>query len=995
MEVAYSKTTYTGTNKAGVSGGGDDSKDSYALIIDNINQTDATNALVIRSADTKRVSQPWVQHVIIRNSRNITLNGLFMVSDVTGVKKDNALELDINTSRWDIISTGSIQDAKIVVKNSTIGSSGFTGVHASGYDGITFINNNFEAVFDGTDGNSRTWGASAKFIRCKNIKFMRNNFRGDHATLVWLQESTDVLFMNNVFWNTNQYQGKCAAIRLVSQFGLPVNNMAFYYNTLYLANSNLNSYKYDFLRFGQEHEDIGSYPDSYTNIEFMYNNAYSYDTDIAGRNSNEEAFYGIDVTTKFPNFCNNNFWSEYDEKVASTESAFSFGCANQDMTNVRDQLCTTTATGPASLIVRGNALNKGERPTTAIAQYLGVTDDYTADRYNENIRPKKVTQEDIDKNEGWTLGAYQMGKERETTTIIWQGVASSDWDDRNNWIDKETGMRLNCLNQLALNLTAIIPAEFSQQYPRPAEGIRNWPKIPDNFTEGRTNITYNEHVSAGLGTAKNPGEITQYVSTIVMEYGSGIYGVENLVENAGSQEEIRRYNEVTYNFDIERSKWYLVGTVVKKADPTANGGYRNVISNDYYIPNHEPHVYMHESYIDPSTNKATWDKTFADLNIEVPPTKVFAIQVPDEYGPNKRSAKIYYRFDADKSKQLLGDKPWSYSFTGRFVNESAMPVYTDLTINKANLRNNSYPMNIDARVIEEKGLGSVLLYDYEMGSFENIAGDGLIKPQHGFVIQPTKGNSTLTFTPDMLVGGDTKSRSIANEKPLYILKVNKANSTQGYASTIHLVYDEMANGLQPEPLDTRKVYSNSSHVPDVYMLRYDDTYQRLHFGANTTTVPLGIALKTVMPISFEKVSNNGFSQMTLVDTQTGKSYNLLNNDKIIIETLPADTLIEGRFYLNFMVNQDATPDDEVTTSVETITDQQGIQLYVQDGNTINITATNGELQTVYVSDITGRTHTYTVHGTHVKLRPPVANGVYTVRVVGNETSRIEKVILNK
>jgi hypothetical protein len=247
----------------------------------------------------------------------------------------------------------------------------------------------------------------------------------------------------------------------------------------------------------------------------------------------------------------------------------------------------------------------------------------------------------------------------------------------------------------------------------------------------------------------------------------------------------------------------------------------------------------------------------------------------------------------------------------------------------------------------------------------------------------------------MLVGGDTKSRSIANEKPLYILKVNKANSTQGYASTIHLVYDEMANGLQPEPLDTRKVYSNSSHVPDVYMLRYDDTYQRLHFGANTTTVPLGIALKTVMPISFEKVSNNGFSQMTLVDTQTGKSYNLLNNDKIIIETLPADTLIEGRFYLNFMVSQDATPDDEVTTSVETITDQQGIQLYVQDGNSINITATNGELQTVYVSDITGRTHTYTVHGTHVKLRPPVANGVYTVRVVGNETSRIEKVILNK
>lgn len=980
MEVAYSKTTYTGTRTAGVSGGGEQSQNSMAIIIDNINQMDASRPLIIRT--NNKDTQPWVQHVIIRNSRNITLDGLFLVSDVTGKRKDNAIEFDINVSDWDIIPTGAVKDANIVVKNSTIGSSGFTGLHASGYDGITFINNNFEAVFDGSDANSVTWGASAKFIRCKNIQFLRNNFRGDHATLVWLQECTDALFMNNVFWNTNKYQGRCAAIRLISQFGFPVDNMAFYYNTLYLADSEINSYKYDFLHFGQQHESVGSYPDSYTNIEFMYNNAYSYDTDIPGRNNNAEAFYGIDITSKYPNFCHNNFWSEYDEKATSTESAFSFGCANQDMINVREQLCTTTATGPASLIVRGEDLNIGVRPSSDIANALGASKGHDHDRYNTE-RPSTGTK--------WTLGAYQQGTEKVTNTIIWQGVASSDWDDRNNWIDKETGMRLNCLNLLSTNLVAIIPAEFSKQYPTPAEGIRNWPKIPENFTEGRTNMAYDEHVSAGLGTAKTPGEITQYVSSIIMEFGSGIEGVENLVENAGEKEEIRRYNQVTYNFDVERSKWYLVGTVVKKEDAQAEGGYRNVISGDYYIANHEPHVYMHQSLIDPETRKADWAASFPDLDVEVPADKVFAIQIPDQYGPNKLTAKRYYRKDPDQSKLLWGSKPWQYTFTGRFVNESALPEYTGLTAGTPALLNNSYPMNIDARVIEEKGLGSVLLYDYEMGSFKNISGDGLIKPQHGFVIEPT--GTSLTITPDMLVGGDTKSRSVDQEKSIYVLKLNKANAT-GAASTIHLVYDAEADGLKPAALDTRKVYSNNTTTPDLYMLMYDDTYQRLHVGSTTQTIALGISIQESMPVSFEKASNNGFSQVTLVDTYTGKEYNLLGNDKIVTETLPAG-VTEGRFYLNIEVNNDYVADDDVTTPVESITDQQGIQLYVQDGSTISITTTKGELKTVYVSDITGRTQTYNVHGTHVKIRPPVANGVYTVRVVGNETSRIEKVILNK
>ncbi len=994
MSVAYSPTVYEGTTVAGVSGGGTESENAKALIIEDINNnlTEKRQPLIIRAADNN--AKPWVHHIIIRNSREVTLDGLFIVSDPTGMVHDNALEFDVNTSKWDMIETGALSNANIMVKNSTIGSSGFTGVHASGYDGINFVNNDFEAVFDGTDDNSRIFGASAKFLRCSNIRFLRNNFRGDHATLVWLQESTHVLMLNNVFWNTNQYYGKCAAIRLISQFGLPVSTISICYNTLFLENSEKNSYKYDFLSFTQQHESIGKYPNSYSGIEFRYNNCYSYDTDIPGRNSDAEAFLGIDIPTKFKSFCTNNFWSEYDELQQNSISVFSFGC-EEEMTNVRNLLCNTQATGPASILVKGSALNRGVKPIDdnpqvytqieSMAQYLKIKgyQPFEIDRIG-NLRP--------DTDDGWTLGAYQEGEDIVTETIIWQGAVSSDWDDRNNWIDKETGRRLNCLNLLSKELTAIIPAEFSTKYPRPAEGITNWPKIPESFTSGRTNMEYGEHVSAGLGTAKYADEITMYVKNITMEYGSGMSGVENLVSNAGKSDEQRHYDEVVYEFDVARSQWVLVGTVVKKADKEAEGGYRNMVSGDYYIANHEPHVYMHEALIDES-GKAYWGANFPDLNVEVPSDRVFAIQIPDQYGPNKLKAARYYRKDADESKKLLGTVPWSYYFSGRFVNESAMPTYNDLTVGKSNLINNSYPMNIDAHVIEQKGLGSVLLYDYVKKSFQNIIPNqaAVIKPQHGFVVQPTA--STLSITADMLVAGDTKSRSVAAEKPLYVLQLNNANSTGGEASVIQIAFDAAASGVAPALLDSRKLYSYNVSTPDLYMRYYDDAYQRLHIASQSLRIPLGIYLQEPMSVSFQMASNQGFVKMTLVDEQTGKMYNLLNNDKIIIKDLPAGT-IEGRFYLNAEVDAEALPGDDVLTDVTEDSDNAAIQLYVENGTTICITATEGSLQEVYVSDITGRTHTYHVQGGHVKLRPPVANGVYTVRVVSSQASRISKVILN-
>jgi hypothetical protein len=53
-----------------------------------------------------------------------------------------------------------------------------------------------------------------------------------------------------------------------------------------------------------------------------------------------------------------------------------------------------------------------------------------------------------------------------------------------------------------------------------------------------------------------------------------------------------------------------------------------------------------------------------------------------------------------------------------------------------------------------------------------------------------------------------------------------------------------------------------------------------------------------------------------------------------------------------------------------------------------------ELQTIIVSDMSGKYQVYNVSGQYVVLSLPVSTGVYTVNVIGDTTSTIEKVRLN-
>ena len=1003
---------YRGTKDVGTYAG--DKKPMNANLLKDINRkdADADNTLTIKAGDNK--AKPWIHHIVIRNSKNIVLDSLAIFSDPadyddgeegTQTKGDNAIELDVNSTGWNSLTVGDCAEANILIQNCIIGSDGFTGIHVSAYDGVTFKNNDFEAIFTSASGNDIDWGASAKFIACKNIKFVQNNFRGDHATLMWLQETQNVLLMNNVFWNTNNYvagsnSATPTAIRLVAQYAKDVKNVGCYYNTFYLAENEdkTSGYKYNFLQFTNSPKPDGGSASNIVDgtIAFKYNNCYSYAENCERKDT--DPFLGEESKH---NLCPNNFWSEYDQDKKDsgedvTKSAFAFGTCNEGdnkFINVKNQVCSTTASGPASLIVKGTDMNLGGALTDNEINLTGLslTDKESfSDRYLIDARKS---------DEKWTYGAYQSRDDIPTETIYWVGI-SEDWDDRNNW-EYETKkdpndtsenpemirQRVSCVNTFDENLRVVVEEIGSIEI----SGGRKWPELPQ-FDGVRSNSEYNEHVNAGLGTGNTP---IKFAQSIELEYGAAIKGVENLVE-VENNNNISRYGSATMNFIAPRSQWVLVGSVVKPFVNGVSGETRDIVSGDYYL-NHLPKVKMHqiETTVGDDASAFAWEATFKELYIPVLPHDVFAIQIPDQYGT--------YGLPASKYNKKYGTsydptEPIEYpSFVGRFVeHDGNHPIeYTGLQANKWNLLNNSYPCNIDARKLDEISGGDVQYYDYNKGSFQpltGVQGAVLLKPQHGFIYKHTS-NNYLNVTSEMLVDGNTRSRAAEVEMPTFSLNLVNANNNV-HSSNIAIRYDEFIGEGNASENDVEKVFATSvKESPELYIIAKDGKYASIDVATEDQTIPLGIRIKQAMNVRFEKSWFKGYSQAILIDKQTGKEYDLMTKTYTTEKLGVGD--IEGRFFLNLEepVIEDENPeDDNVSTDVEEMAANE-INIIVEPDNTIKVITNGIELETIYISDMAGKTMKYDVSGYAVALNLPIAKGVYTISVVGDTASKTGKVIL--
>ncbi|MEE0990158.1 MAG: right-handed parallel beta-helix repeat-containing protein, partial [Paludibacteraceae bacterium] len=1039
MQVVPTNDAYQGSEAVGLTGG--DKNDVLAIFFRNINMNGG-EPLIVRSID-KTATKATLLHVTIRRSKNITLDYL----NITGSSKnvstaDNALDIDDGQGTgnreglgldWNTVTLGAISDAKITIKNCGITSYGFTCVHVSAYDGITFENNEIKALYDfvaavneshgsytNQANNTAHWGASAKFLNSKNIKFVRNNFTGQHATSILLQGSQSVLVYNNVFWHDNGVQSDVntvAIIRLVSyRSDNPLQNIGIYYNTMFLKDNTIGKgyyHHFDFFRLGGnlQNERHGNYKP--TTIEFDYNNCYSYDKDVYGKNyKGSNGYTSDDSKTHYlqsleesdwcSSFKYNNFWSVYEEDLANkpTKSAFELGsgCGTENsFTNVKNLVCQTAPEEPGSLVIKGDALNRGSYIQTDVSGLL-TTDMQKIDRLG-NDRPYEVG-DNVGEGE-YTIGAYQQSEGETLKQIIWHGSTSDVWDNRNNWY-KPNGQLVTCVDIFDENLEVILPAPYStkKQYLQPVNGIQHYPTLPSiveesDFSTTRSKEWVNEEVTAGKGQIANP---TQIAKKITMEYGAALIGVEQLAKEGKT----RRYETVSNEFVAERDKWLLVGTVVKPFNedtPDDATDTRYIKSGDYYL-GHLPAVYMRQAESIVVTEEAgepkyktKWDATFRDMDKYVLEKTVFAIKLPDQYGPYKLPADYY---NSQNGTSFNPSAAHPYYFDGRFVNESNPLTYSELDTDKYNLLVNTYPANIKASEI--KG-GAVLIYDFNGGSFRapnwkpvNGENTSLILSQHGFAYKP---NSDRILEIPATAFDNTNTLHRSNAVSLPEIRVMAKNDNYTFNSDVKISIDELKQDIADPNVDASKLFTTTEKkVPELYVIRYNDKWAGVTIPNADECIPLGLRMMVknqTVTLSLNKV--DGIDTAILEDRQEGKQYDLLAGEKCTVSGL-AKGDCEGRFFLNLGVSEEDEEDNEVPTEIEEeLSSESGIMIFSNSEGFVVSCSSDINLQTIYVNDMSGKTAKYSVSGQYAEIKLPVAQGVYTVNVIGDTASKVGKVIL--
>ena len=520
-----------------------------------------------------------------------------------------------------------------------------------------------------------------------------------------------------------------------------------------------------------------------------------------------------------------------------------------------------------------------------------------------------------------------------------------------------------------------------------------------DFKNARTNKWNGEQVNAGSNASAST---TKVANKIYLEYGASLVGVEQL--NSG----VERYTEVEQEFTARRKDWLLVGSVVKPWELDENGEQvldeynnkpktRDFVSGDYYL-NHLPHVYMHEARIDTESGDVVvnWNETFAPLDVVVDPQKVFAVRLPNQYGPKKFPASIYNK--RTEGANYDGDKPHTYSYKGRFYNESKLPYYEELTLGKPVLLTNTYPANIDADELAGKGDagGTFLIYDYEQESFVPVGGtDAVILSQHGFVFTPA--NNQLTIENKYFLNNETGHRSLTDD--ILSLRLRVKNEKASVSSEVYISYDEFKEDKMDYAVDAPKVFNGMvPALPDVYVMRYDKNWAGLSLPDITKPIPLGVRVSAANQVfKFTLVDSNLPFDIILEDRQDEKTYNLSAGETCEVSDLVVGKC-EGRFYLNLSertIEELPEGGEDVTTDVqESDIENSGIDIYTE-GNKIVVSSTSDvELQTIMISDISGRHQVYNVSGRYVTIDLPVSTGVYTIYAIGDKASRTEKLKLN-
>ncbi len=964
-------------------------------------------------------TKPVIYGMNLANSRWVTVRSMDIQRNSPGVDDGighSCILIGLNEDTNNL-AVGKMSNAGLEFIGCLIEGDNFCCIHGNGVDGLYMENNNLDASCTNSSNDTKNWGASLKFMNSKNIKLVRNNFKGAHSNNIFAQNTQYMLLMENVFWNNNnagfepgENDNTPAIVRLVNYGASDVNhkikNIGMYYNTMYLAESN-NTGKFDFLVFGGNKQgQVAEYYDAST-IEFKYNNCYSYSTNVTGRSTSPDPFIGL-VTSSSTTVAYNNFWSKYDKNQdpQPTYSCFSFGgniltpYASLDPGD--GLVCETAPNTPEGIIIKDNgenSMNRGPAITSDVSG-LGAEEITTDRKYND--RPNTDT---------WTYGAYQTTvAEGIVEEIIWHATTPEDteiieggvyyWDNRNNWYRRDSKGNLvtvNCVDRLSDNLRVIIPNKDDTEYKSPAyPTMLPWDDPKRYGATSRYGVRGAEAVFAGAnGRETHDPSVSMYAKNIVINYGGALMGIENL--NDGT----KRYSSAQSELQVRRKEWTLVGSVID-----------GVVSGDFYIKDHLPHVYM-QQFSPVSDDVVQWGTPFTSKEQPVSSESSFAIFIADQYGEFKLPASIYYKKEytgSDADEQLAkSTQPWSYTKEGNFVYDHADAEHGDgyATIKLKpgyNILNNAYPAalkasNLNSALSTLLGSGnySLQMYDYTINNWTPYASladpaKTYIQPQSGFIINNKTGSTSyLKLTPtlfDATVSTQNKLKSASADAGVVIMATNAATRTGSVISV-----------WSSEP-NVEKAFNGSvTDNPELYIIDGTQKYSVFQQPDMQAVVPLGIRNKSEQAFSVKFSIRRSVDLQSVILEDHGvepvAKYDLLNGDAPVFTGIPSgDT--NGRFFLNINYAEESAEQDIPTVIIDHDSETSicGVDIYAVEKDLHVVAQDIDVIKSITITDLAGRTFSVKPSdAVHSINSINALSGTYIVTVITERCAAQQKVII--
>ncbi len=366
-----------------------------------------------------------------------------------------------------------------------------------------------------------------------------------------------------------------------------------------------------------------------------------------------------------------------------------------------------------------------------------------------------------------------------------------------------------------------------------------------------------------------------------------------------------------------------------------------------------------------------------------------------------------YRAARDNNEDLVSGI--TLTFTGEIETNA---VSSDITTSSTsfggwNLIGNPYPSYIDFDAFFQHNIMQLDAASYQaVYGYDGDANDGwkvlnnattnlLIAPGQGFFVKSKAGGGTITFTPEMRVGGSSDDFILGRTTASYFghLRLNINANNLNYNTEFYFNSNASA-GLDPGY--DAGVFGENPPAFSIYSQLVQDnvgiafTVQALsNSNMNDITIPLGINANQGQNITFSIAESDIPGSINIyLEDRLNNIFTLLNNNDY---SFTADTNLSstGRFYLRF--------ESDALSIVEQ--SLEGLQIYADATNkAINI---NGQLHSrtnFNIYDINGRiltTKPLEITSTYQSIDvSQLSTGIYIVELISNTNEkRIEKLII--